>query len=119
MISQIFHDIPECPPMPMINVLHECKTARTRLINGAVFLNKTIEPLSPDEIKMILNIGATSNDLSTIGKMKDFYAINLFSLKNTIKAYKSGNRQLFLYFLIYTLVMESFIYPVIEIETRK
>lgn len=78
-----------------------------------------IEPLSPEEIKMILDIGATIEDLSTIGKMKDFYAINLFSLKNTILAYQSGNRQLFLYLLIYTLVLESFRNPAIEIETRK
>ena len=89
------------------------------LINCLVFLDKAVEPLSQDEIKMILDIGTTLDDLSTIGKMKDFYAINLFSLDNTINAYQSGNKQLFLYLLIYTLVLESFRNPVIEIETRK
>ncbi|KAK8839168.1 hypothetical protein M9Y10_032095 [Tritrichomonas musculus] len=117
MINLIFHKIPNRPPMPSFDVLNRCKSARTD--KWFSFLDKAVEPLSPDEIKMILDIGTTLDDLSTIGKMKDFYAINLFSLDNTINAYQSGNKQLFLYLLIYTLVLESFRNPIIEIETRK
>lgn len=119
LVKSLFGQSPKHPPLPTLDILHACKSARTRLINGPVCLNKEIDPLSPEEISMILDIGTTLTDLSSIGKMNDFYAINLFSLNNASKAFKSKNRQLFLYLLVYSFALEIFRNPYIYIETRK
>lgn len=118
LLHLIFQNVPHCPPIPILDILHACKSSRTRLINGNVFFNKFIPPILQEEIQMILDLGSTITDMSTIGKMKDFYAINLFKFENVFKSFESENHELTLYILIYTLVLESFRNPKINMQTR-
>ena len=118
LIHLIFSNFPHCPPLPILDILHACKSSRTRLINGNIFLNKFIPPILQEEIQMILELGSTITDMTSIGKMKDFYAINLFTFENVFKSFESENHGLTLYILIYTLVLESFRNPKINIQTR-
>lgn len=57
-------------------------------------------------------------DTSTLGKMRDEYATNLFNFQTTFGLYSSSISVTFIYFLIYSLYHEALLNPNFSNQTR-
>ena len=104
---------------PVTDFLHILKNARSRIMNGNVSLR--IDGLYPtNNIKMniILQLGKSLQDRSTLGKMKDIYPLEIFTLNNFLKCIEQDAYVEAFYILPYALWCEAIRNPVISPQMR-
>jgi hypothetical protein len=74
--------------------------------------------LSADSLEALLKLGAPLQDRSSIGKMRDSYALQLFSLKNCLKCLEQGQTNELMYLLPWALQEEVLRHPSLRREQR-
>ena len=99
--------------------LHVIKNARSRILAGPVTINpEGLSPFSAEDMNRVLQLGKALTDMSTVGKMKDIYPLQLFTLENFMKLVASGNFAMAFYVLPYALWVEVLRNPVLSQQTR-
>ena len=76
--------------IPITDPLHAMKNMRSRLIKHSIQIFKWNQHTAIDEIRTLLDLGPVLSDESQIGKMRDSYAVSLFTFKNVSKLLKAG-----------------------------
>lgn len=108
--------------IPIADPLHVFKNIRARLLNHtiAITMKNESEPALIDikQIKSILNIGKALDDDSQIGKMRDTYALRLFTFGNLIKLIENGFYPAALLFFPYCCWIAAIYTPNIDLELR-
>ena len=91
------------------DMLHALKIARSRLLIGCITLNRTgiFHSFNASSLEDILLLGSTLRDYSSISKMKDFYALDLFNFKNLEELFKKDLYYELLYLLPFTCWCEA------------
>lgn len=74
--------------------------------------------ISSIEIEKILKMGEALADKTSLGKKRDCYPINLFTINNTIKLFHESNKETFFYFLFYSLWNEALLNAKISVKIR-
>ena len=90
-------------PMPISDPLHFSKNLRGRIIdhNVAVVATDELEFTNTALLKSVLGPGPVLEDVSRLGRMRDFYVTSLFTLNNVCKLMKSGHYHSAFLFLPY------------------
>lgn len=93
----------------IIDMLHILKIARERLLQGCITLNpnQILHKIISESLEEVLLLGPTLTDKSPLGKMKDFYAINLFNFDNLNKLFQHNMLNETYYFLPYVCWLEA------------
>ena len=100
--------------------LHFLKNGRSKLLNKKIVINPEQIDDFIDFSKLITDkvIFNYLKDTSTLGKMRDEYAINLFNFQISLYIYLNYSATKFIYFLIYSLWCESIMNPNFSNKTR-
>ena len=109
----------KCIVLPILDVFHSVKSGRNKIINNILKIGKKCNLISSEELNEILELNdATLEDKSTLGRMNDQYAINLFQIHNVIKAFNKNHNTSGLYLFIFTIILEVFRNIYIELQFR-
>lgn len=109
----------KCIVLPILDVFHGVKSGRNKIINNILKIGKKCNLISSEELNEILELNdATLEDKSTLGRMNDQYAINLFQIHNVIKAFNKNHNASGLYLFIFTIILEVFRNIYIELQFR-
>ena len=76
--------------IPITDPLHVMKNMRSRLLKYQIQLFAFSPQVNADELRSALELGPVLNDTSQVGKMRDSYAVSLFTFKNVSHLMKSG-----------------------------
>ena len=100
--------------------LHFLKNGRSKILNKKIVINPEntddfIDFLELLQDKVIFNY---IKDTSTLAKMRDEYAINLFNFQIALYISSKYSATTFVYFLIYSLWCESILNPSFSNQTR-
>lgn len=101
--------------------LHIFKNGRSKILrdNTVVNLDNFGDGvINSIEIEKILKIGDALADKSSLGKMRDCYPLNLFTINNTIQLFYNSNKETFFYFLFYSLWNEVLLNFKISVKIR-
>ena len=99
--------------------LHLIKIARKRIIKGPMTIRTTLTDFFTNEsLEEILNLGIPLTDKSSIGYMKDFYPLKLFSLENCLKLKYEDLNDEFNYFFPFSIWIESIMSENLTKNTR-
>ena len=73
--------------MAITDPLHYMKAARSRYINNVIVVTRAdlTSTTNVAEAERVLKVGLALSDKSHLGKMRDFYPLELFTLKNVVK----------------------------------
>jgi hypothetical protein len=107
--------------LPVGDFLHLWKLFCNRVKNHDVTLTPdTPGPfsLSGDTLEMILNLGAALRDRSSIGKMRDSYPLQLFSLESCLKCLQEDRPNELMYLLPWALQEEVIRSPTLTRQER-
>ena len=74
--------------------------------------------VSSQSLENILHLGLTLTDSSSIGFMKDYYPLKLFSLENLFTLLEKNKKDEFLYFLPFTLMIEAILSDSLKKNSR-
>lgn len=101
--------------------LHLWKNSRTKLLFNKIVPNPLVESgsISADKLNQILELGPSLNDLSSIGKMRDIFAIDIFNFNNASELFKNGLYGDFIFIFIHALWTEAILNTFIKPDTRK
>ena len=100
--------------------LHILKNARSRLINGAVTLVfNGARPFNGEKMNAVLKLGKALTDKSTTGKMKDCYALQIFTLENFLTLLRHKCTHMAFYVLPYALWSCAVRSPVMSTQMRR
>ena len=100
-------------------MLHIVKLARKRIIKSPITISTSLESIfSKESLETILHLGSVLNDSSSLGYMKDFYPIKLFSIENTLKLYQEQKYNEFIYFMPFSLWIEAIMSPTLTKKSR-
>lgn len=84
--------------------LHILKNARARMMNGRVTILSTGHfPFTAQDVNKILKLGRALTDNTSQGKMRDSYALEVFTLENCLRLVKGGHLHIAFYLLPYAL----------------
>lgn len=101
------------------DLLHIVKLARKRIIKGPITISASLKSkFTRESLESILQLGLVLTDESSLSFMKDYYPLKLFSFSNTLKLYENGKYDEFLYFLPFTLWIESVMSPSLTKRSR-
>lgn len=104
------------------DIIHLAKNLRAWLLNDKkIIITSPIDSTKtakPSEIRNVIKIGDALDDLSHIGKMKDRYAITLFSLQVLAKCFDNNLSSEFLFLLPLSFVFEAIRNEKFDQETR-
>lgn len=91
------------------DLLHCLKIARKRLLicDITLFSNRIDHTINSDNLESLLLVGQTLTDKSPLGKMKDFYVLNLFNFENLDKLFAKNCLYELLYCLPYACWAEA------------
>lgn len=91
------------------DMLHCIKLARFRFLFGNITLNcdKTDHLINAKKLESILYLGPILTDDSSVGKMKDYYALKLFCLDNLEKLFEKDYIYELVYFIPFTCWAEA------------
>jgi hypothetical protein len=95
--------------LPAGDFLHLWKLFCNRVKNHTVTLSpdsNVLFNLSADSLEALLKLGVALQDRSSIGKMRDSYALQLFSLKNCLKCLEQEQTNELMYLLPWALQEE-------------
>lgn len=108
-----------CFILPILDMLHAEKSGRNRIMNNDVKLGNNADIITKEKLIQELDIhSSVLTDTSSIGRMKDSYPIHLFQVKNAINEFHINNNTSGLYLIIYSILLEIFRNPYIEIQLR-
>ena len=101
------------------DLLHILKNARSRLLQNRLTI-QVDGSLAFDARDMndVLNLGRSLTDTSTSAKMRDAYALEIYTLDNTVKLIESGNWTMAYYLLPFALWTAAVRYPRLSTQTR-
>ena len=104
---------------PITDFLHVLKNSRSRILKGNVSLRVDGgNIIDYQKMNDILQLGKPLTDKSTIGKMKDSYPLQIFTLENLIELLKHDAYEYALYILPYSFWCEAVRNPVILPQMR-
>lgn len=84
--------------------LHLLKNARSRIINCIVSISPDgSAAFNANDLNSVLNIGMSLTDLSSTGKMKDLYPLQIFTIENYIKLINCRKFNMAFFILPYAL----------------
>ena len=84
--------------------LHILKNARSRLLNNKVSLSPDgKDAFSAKDLNTVLQLGSSLTDYSAKGRMRDSYALELFTLTNFFRLMSRGKLHMAFYILPYCL----------------
>jgi hypothetical protein len=91
--------------IPVSDFLHLWKLWLARVKNHPLTLSPDSldHLLTGDDFQEILKLGSALKDKSSIGKMRDAYALQFFSMKNCLKCLQGEHLTQFMYLLPFTL----------------
>lgn len=119
-IEEALKTIEAAPKAILGDFLHILKNARSRLINGKVSLTYNgVRPFDAAEMDEILNLGKPLRDKSSTGKMKDSYALEIFTLDNCFFLLLNGRLEMAFYLLPYALWSCVMLHPKLSVQTRR
>ena len=100
--------------------LHLLKNARSRLLNCSVTMSPIgAAPFNSNDLNEHLHLRAALTDLSTKGRMRDIYPLELFTLENFCALHDSGHLSMALYILPYALMVHAIRNPGISVQMRR
>ena len=109
-----------CVILPILDMFHAEKNGRNRIINNEIKIGEEGEIIKRENL--ITDIpdlhDSVLNDLTPIGRMKDTYPIELFQLKNSIIEFNNKNNSSGFYIFIYSIILEIFRNPFLDLEHR-
>lgn len=117
-LDNLMKIVEETDIWPVLDVLHGTKSARGRLVDNNICFWNYADLFNAEMIENRLNLGKPLTDKSKLGKMKDYYAIALFSMMNSLKEYSEGHVSSGIYLIIYSIILESFRNPLLSVELR-
>ena len=105
---------------PVLDLLHAVKCARARIINHvvAIYPQTAADLVSAMSLNEDLELGLALADESQIGKMKDAYALQIFTCVNSFTELEKGKFASFYFLLIYMLLIDVFRCPHFSLELR-
>ena len=99
--------------------LHLLKNARSRMLNGAVTINaQGLGPFTSTMMNNVLHLGDALTDKSVLGKMKDIYPLQIFTLENFKQLIEVGEFCMAFYVLPYAMWMAAVRDPALSQQTR-
>ena len=99
--------------------LHLMKNARSRILSGPVTISPYgWRPFSSQTMNRILKLEKALTDLSTTGKMKDIYPLEIFTLENFTKLVRAGELASAFYVLPYAMWATLLRNPILSRQTR-
>lgn len=102
------------------DLLHCLKIARARLIIGNITLNNDSYEniINSEDLEELLNLGNTLTDTSPLGKMKDFYCLDLFKFQNLETLIENDKYNYTLYLIPYVCWAEAAVNNSLSRQTR-
>ena len=98
-----------CSIIPILDMLHSVKSGRNKIITNIIKLGDGCDLICSDELDNDLNLNdKVLNDKTTIGKMKDHYALRLFTITNAFIEFGKEKNSTGFYIMIYSLIIEIF-----------
>jgi hypothetical protein len=99
------------PMIPVGDFLHLWKNYCSRVKNHPVTLSpdSVQNAVNGDDLESLLKLGAALQDKSSIGKMRDSYALKLFSLENCLKCMDADDKEKELMYLLPWALQEEVI----------
>lgn len=99
--------------------LHLLKNFRSRILNNNIVINPFIKSASFNALTLnnILEIGPPLTDLSSIGRMRDSYPIQLFNFRQCSKL-DINMKEIFFYLFTNSLLVEGLFNPELSPYTR-
>jgi hypothetical protein len=107
--------------LPVGDFLHLWKLFCNRVKNHPVTMSPEFRvdfTITANSLDTILNLGAALRDRSSIGKMRDSYALQLFSLENCLKCLQEDQTNELMYLLPWALQEEVLRNPTLTREQR-
>ena len=108
--------------IPIADPLHVFKNLRARIINHslAITLKNDKQPaiIELKRLKEILSLGKILDDETQIGKMRDSYAVNLFTFDNLIKLLEAEYYEAVLLFFPFCCWISTIFSPNLDLELR-
>lgn len=102
------------------DLLHILKNARARLLAGPITLSLDgAFSFTADDMNKILQIGQSLTDKSSKGKMRDRYALEIFSLANFEKLVTQKEWTMAFFILPYALWAAAVRYPKLSTQMRR
>ena len=76
--------------VPIADPLHVFKNMRAKLLVHPIMLLPSCPPVCIEQMRNVLQLGNTLDDISQTGKMRDSYVMHLFTFENVIKLMRAG-----------------------------
>ena len=95
-------------PWPISDVLHLLKCARSHVLNHLICLfPENMTCINVELMEKALNLGRVLSDRTKEGRMKDSYALSLFSWESFMKLYEATRNDALYYLLPFTFMNEA------------
>ena len=105
--------------IPITDPLHIGKNMRSRILNGTVSLRiDGRDDFTAHQMEEVLKLGDALTDKSPTGKMKDFYVLEIFNLKNFFELMKQKQFSMALYILPLATWFEALRNPNLTFQAR-
>ena len=119
-IEEALNRVKDCEKPVIADFLHLLKNARCRILNNRVSLSPDgADSFSAEELNNVLALGRSLTDRSSNGKMRDSYALELFTLDNFLRLVENGQLHAAFYILPYCLWCEVIRNPYICPQMRR
>jgi hypothetical protein len=106
--------------VPVGDFLHLWKNFCNKVKNHSVVLcpGSLLNAVTVDELQSLLTLGQVLKDKSPTGRMRDSYALQLFTLSNCLKCLQNQNMMAFMYLLPWSLQEEVIRSPLLSRQER-
>jgi hypothetical protein len=106
--------------IPVGDFLHLLKTFLKKVKNHLVVMSPDCleTPVSVADLESVLHLGRALSDKSSVGRMRDSYALQLFSIANCLKCLETGHENGFMFMLRWALQEEVIRAPELSREER-
>ena len=119
-VEEALQCVRQCTKPIIADFLHLLKNARSRIINNRVSLSPCgADAFSAAELNDVLLLGSSLTDYSTKGRMRDSYALEIFTLGNFSRLVSEKKHHMAFYLLPYCLWAEVFRNPYLSIQMRR
>ena len=108
--------------IPIADFLHVIKNFRSRVIFNIIYPLQSLntQALTRSSLMRDIDTGSgTLTDLSSLGKMQDFYAIDLFSWGSFSQSFSEENWAAIYYMAPFAFMEEAILDPYLFVEDRK
>ena len=98
------------------DLLHLVKLVRKRILKEPIIISESLNSKFTKDT--ISQLGLILDDDSSLGFMKKYYPLKLFSIRNTLHLLEEQKYNEFLYFLPFSLQIESIMSPSLTLKSR-